>query len=143
MSSTITAVTDLSIDALASACQSFMVVPSTLRHKLLRSTEPLEGREYGTPQTLVGAETLTANLVSSALEGYPWHAPVLDIDFPISVVPSSTPGHHHLYIDAPMGWEAYGKLLRALRDAGILQWGFVENSLNQGQSSVRPPWVRK
>lgn len=135
--------TDLSLDALASACKTFMVVPSTLQHKLMRSTEPLDGREYGSPQDLVGAETLTANLVSSALEGNHWHAPVLDIDFPVSVVPSSTPGHFHLYIDAPMGWEVYRTLLEALRDAGILQWGFVENSIIQKQSSLRVPWVRK
>jgi hypothetical protein len=120
-----------------------MVVPSTLKHRLLRSVEPLEGRPYGTLQSLVSAKTLDANLVSSQLEASTFHAPVLDLDFPCSLIPSSTPGHHHLFIDAPMEWKAYKTLLCALRDAGILQAGFVNSAIDQGQSSVRVPWVRK
>lgn len=137
--------TDLSLEALSNACKTFMVIPSVLKHKLLRSTEPLEGRPYGTPQVLVGSETLGANLVSSALDygDTKYHAPVLDIDFPCSVVPSSTPGHHHLFIDAPMPWAVYERLLRALEQAGILEHGFVQGSIARGQSSVRVPWVRK
>jgi hypothetical protein len=71
------------------------------------------------------------------------HRPVLDIDLDAVLVPSSTPGHHHLYIDKLMSWETYTELLQALAKAGIVQQGFVDVSLKRGASMVRLPWVKK
>lgn len=91
-----------------------------------------------------------ANLISSVLaDGYHsdgdglMHAPVIDVDFPIAVVPSSTPGHFHLYIDKPMFWDQYVELLAALENAGIVQHGFVHHSVNRKKSVLRMPWVNK
>lgn len=39
------------------------------------------------------------HLISSYLHGSKLHAPILDIDVPVDLVPSTTPGHSHLYID--------------------------------------------
>jgi hypothetical protein len=93
----------------------------------------------------VPTDTLdSANLVSSIVaDGSGLHRPVLDLDMPAYLVPSSTPGHHHLYIDHPMTWEAYVKLLEALADAGLLERGYVEASVRRGRTDVRLPWVRK
>lgn len=71
------------------------------------------------------------------------HRPVLDIDIPIKVVPSSTPGHSHLFIDVAMTWEDYEKLLWALAAAGIVEEGYVHASVRRGHTSVRLPHVRK
>lgn len=88
-----------------------------------------------------------ADVVASSYNSYGFntglHRPVLDIDLDIVVVPSSTPGHHHLYIDKLMTWERYAKLLQALADAGIVQQGFVNVSLQRGATMVRLPWVKK
>lgn len=59
------------------------------------------------------------------------------------VVPSTTPGHGHLYVDHPTTWEAYQKLLNALVDHGILEPGYVGASEDRGWTCVRLPWVRK
>lgn len=83
-----------------------------------------------------------ANVISSEGENG-LHYPVLDIDFPAYVVPSSTPGHVHLYIEKGMPWEAYSKLLIALADAHIIQEGYLEACLARRMTFVRLPWVSK
>jgi len=84
-----------------------------------------------------------ANLISSLCDDGR-HMPVLDIDrMPVKVVESSTPGNFHLYIDRPMTWAAYARLLAALGAAGILEAGYVSASLERGATYVRKPGVRK
>lgn len=87
-----------------------------------------------------------ANLVSSRvdIEGVEnIHAPVLDIDLAAELVPSSTPGHFHLYIDKLMTWEKYEKLLYALRDCGVISKGYVGASIARGATFVRKKGVKK
>ncbi len=85
-----------------------------------------------------------ANLLSSLCEDG-LHRPVLDFDIPARLIPSSTPGHTHLYIDLPVGcsWESYERLLLAMRDCGILQPGYVNASTRRECTHVRPEWVKK
>jgi len=83
-----------------------------------------------------------ANIVTSYLGGE-LHAPVLDIDFGAQLIPSSTPGHFHLYFEKAMTWGNYCGLLKALGDVGILEAGYVKASLRRGYSSVRKPGVYK
>jgi hypothetical protein len=71
------------------------------------------------------------------------HKVVLDIDLPAKLIPSSTEGHFHLYIDKEISWGAYVTLLQALAGAGILEQGYVNASLERGLTAVRLPWVRK
>jgi hypothetical protein len=85
-----------------------------------------------------------ANLVSSIIaDGSGLHRPVLDLDIPAVLIASSTPGHAHLYIDHPMPWEQYVRLLDALAEAGIVERGYVEASRRRGRTDVRLPWIRK
>lgn len=71
------------------------------------------------------------------------HKPILDIDFPVHVVPSSTPGHSHVYIDKAMPWDKLKALLDALADAGVVERGYADASIDQGFTTVRAPWVKK
>lgn len=72
------------------------------------------------------------------------HRVVLDIDHPVHAVPSSTPGHFHLYIDAPPIPDAvYWKLVDVLVEAGIVEPGYASASKARGHTDVRLPWVRK
>lgn len=92
-----------------------------------------------------------ANIITSELVGQrsavsndlSLHAPVLDIDFGAQLIPSSTPGHFHLYFEKAMTWDNYCGLLKALGDVGILEAGYVKASLRRGYSSVRKPGVYK
>lgn len=83
-----------------------------------------------------------ANLISSKLENGN-HKPVIDLDLPCQLHPSSTEGHFHLYIDKELDWEQYEALLLVLADCGIIEQNYAEASIRRGFSAVRPPWVKK
>ena len=71
------------------------------------------------------------------------HRQVIDIDVPVEVVESSTPGHFHLYIDHLVEPEKYMALLVALADCGIVEEGYTRASYEKGFSAVRVPWLAK
>lgn len=89
-----------------------------------------------------------ADVTSSAIKR-PWgdqrHVIALDIDYPVYVVPSSTPGHHHLYIDVPNGIEhnGYMALVSLLGHLGVIEQGYAQVSIQRGHTDLRLPWVRK
>lgn len=87
-----------------------------------------------------------ANLTSSLIEGTGnRHLPVLDIDFPARLVPSSSKGHFHLYLDGmkPLPWWRYRLLLRVLAWAGVIEPGYYTASVARRMTLVRLPGVKK
>jgi hypothetical protein len=104
---------------------------------------------YGSmPDLVENAEE--ANLVVSLVKGShsaghyaSRHKPVIDIDLPVKVLPSSTPGHSHLFIDKELSWSQYCRLLQVMVDVGIVEGGYLGASLARGYSAVRLPWVKK
>jgi len=108
------------------------------------------GPEYGNDGRAdtrdVGAAQVTTSMVDR--EGYGdlptrVHRPVLDLDFPAQLVPSSTPGHFHLYLDLEVPHAKYMTLLGALADAGVIEPGYCGASQERGYTAVRLPWVKK
>ncbi len=83
-----------------------------------------------------------ANLVSSLLEDGR-HAPVIDLDFPIKIVPSSTNGHYHLYLEKPITWKQYRSLLRGFYKSGLIEWTAYIRGIQRGQTFVRKPGIAK
>lgn len=73
----------------------------------------------------------------------PEHALLLDLDVPAYLVPSSTPGHSHLYIDVRIPQSKYMALLLALADAGVIEKGYQLASETRGATALRLPWIKK
>ena len=73
------------------------------------------------------------------------HMVLLDLDVPAHLVPSSTYGHSHLYIDVPGGVPAdvYWELVRALAKAGVIEPGYAGVSEERGYTALRLPWIHK
>lgn len=71
------------------------------------------------------------------------HAPVLDIDFPVFAIPSSTPGHFHLYIEKAIRWDDYSGLLDALAHCNIIESGYARACQERGATYVRMPTSKK
>lgn len=86
-------------------------------------------------------ESLFGNRNQAYYEGT--HKPVLDIDMPVKIFPSTTEGHFHLYIDKELSWDDYCKLMNVMAEVGILEQGFVNASKQRQYSAVRLPWVKK
>jgi hypothetical protein len=88
-----------------------------------------------------------ANLICSEVKGDFWgsdtHFPVIDIDLPCRLIPSSTPGHFHLYIDSPIDGEKYRNMLDAMAEAGVVQEFYAKAAHLRGATFVRPTWVKK
>lgn len=83
------------------------------------------------------------NLFSSQLERSNLHAPAIDVDLPCRLIPSSTPDHYHLYIDFPMTWRQYKRILKALAKAGVIEPMFYEMARKRKATFLRKPGVRK
>lgn len=85
-----------------------------------------------------------ANLITSRVEGDPdTHKLILDIDFPVKVIPSSTPGHFHLYLDKEIDTFALENILYVLASARIIEPGYAQSSMQRGYTAVRLPWIKK
>lgn len=90
-----------------------------------------------------------ANCISSRLAGQDrervdmMHTVMVDIDHPVRVVESSTPGHYHLYIDVPVPWSRYEPLLAALANAGVIEEGYYRAAARREATHLRLPWVVK
>lgn len=86
-----------------------------------------------------------ANVITSVVAGTDgkMHNVVIDLDLPATLLPSSTLGHFHLFIDKPMTWPVYASLLEALSAAGLVEHGYVVASLTRQHTAVRLPWIKK
>lgn len=92
-----------------------------------------------------------ANVVTSLIDTDGWspsggrHHLLLDIDHPSWLMPSTTPGHYHLYVEVPNGMSAadLDGVLDALAIAGVIEAGYAGASKARGFTSVRLPWIEK
>ena len=83
-----------------------------------------------------------ANVVSSLLTNG-MHAPAIDLDVKARLIPSSTPGHSHLYIDHELSWADYLRVLKLLAKVGIVEHGIVSSAERRGTTLLRLPHAKK
>lgn len=128
----------------------FFAMCGDLVAKIIKFGKP--GEYGGTKDEMVNedADLEDANLLTSLVtyargtnDGKGIHKIVLDIDMPAMLIPSSTPGHHHLIIDRTLDWPVYVKLLDALAEAGIVEQAYVSVSKSKGYTAIRTPWTKK
>jgi hypothetical protein len=114
---------------------------TTVRYEWNRDHVPFD--RDGNRDSTVCAPMHEATAVMSANAETGRHAVLLDIDYPAYVVPSSTGGHNHIYLDVPDGLSdrQHRRLMKALGKAGVVEkeWAHA----NRHGSALRPPWVTK
>jgi hypothetical protein len=126
-------------------------------------TLPFDGQMYAQVETFgtsdspddprgnSGSETLTTNLndpgvnliTSATAENVLMQKPILDIDFPAWLIPSSRPGHFHLYIDRAIPKDKYLAMVTAMAEAGLVEEGYAGAAERRGYTGVRLPWIKK
>lgn len=111
-------------------------------HRYVKNLGAIDHTTYDGADGRVVTNRDDANIITSEISPG-LHAPVLDIDFAARLIPSSTPGHFHLYLDKAMTWDKYRKLLVALAEAGIIEQGWAGASITNGYSSIRKRGVYK
>lgn len=108
----------------------------------LEMTTGYGNRHTAKEQVRIPAEPEEANLVGSLIN-QDIHLPVFDIDYGARLIPSSTEGHYHLYLDRPCKWRDYRRVLKAMAKAGLIQKGFADHSIRRKEAFVRKPGVKK
>lgn len=85
-----------------------------------------------------------AQVITSKVEDSPGiHKLIIDLDMPGQLIPSTTPGHFHLYVDKEIPEAAWSTLLFALASAGLIEPGYMRASITRGFTAVRLPWIKK
>lgn len=90
----------------------------------------------------VGCHPADANIITSRTFD-DMHVIQLDLDIEHYYVPSTTPGHGHLFINKELSWAKYANLLNVLADLEIIQNGYRDCSLKRGYSALRVPGLDK
>jgi hypothetical protein len=109
-----------------------------------------ESIEYGKDVVETVTENIP-NVMSSRIHvdqkqfpGWELHMPMIDIDVPARLLPSSTPDHWHLiFPETKVYWKDYKELLKVLAKCGIIEKGYASASVNQQKTILRLPWVKK
>lgn len=113
---------------------------------------PIEGQviravprmdDYGANEAYEVDHIDDADVITSEIVGSSKHKLIIDLDLPAKLIPSSTEGHFHLYVDHAIPAPAYWKLLEALEGAGLIEAGYLGASQDRGYTAVRLPWVKK
>lgn len=99
-------------------------------------------RERATNGNLRFVKRGEGNLISSLIAP-DMHLPALDLDLDHLYVPSSSPGHGHLYLTTPLSTARYHTLLSVLYSYGIVQRGILYQVEAHGMTTVRQPHVKK
>lgn len=103
----------------------------------------IESDTYITPEDEVRVavpDKKGANLISSeTVPGSQYHYLFLDLDVPHQYIPSSTEGHGHLIIEKRLYKDVMWKILNLLKDAGVLENGFVDLAERRGAVFLRHP----
>jgi hypothetical protein len=129
--------------ALWAKLPKFMRTHQTVRTNMLQYNEYFDKEKK---QDQFEERPITeANIITSLdTTGYgSAHRPVLDLDFDAALLPSSTEGHHHLFIDKLMSTDDYYKLLDVMAEVGLLEQGYVDASKQRSATAVRLPWISK
>ena len=71
------------------------------------------------------------------------HMPIIDCDFPVLAIPSSSQDHFHLYLLQLMPWEDYRKLLDVMLEINMIQQVWYDNAMAHGRTYVRMPNCQK
>lgn len=66
-----------------------------------------------------------------------------DLSVPATVLPSSTPGHSHVYLEAEMPWGDYLRLCKAMAKVGLLEKGYVRAAKRRRMTMLFKPGLTK
>lgn len=110
-------------------------------HRILRRIEVWDADYGGTDEVAVAeSDRSRADVVTSQLAENPkLHAPLFDLDIPHFYYPSSTQGHGHLYLDKPVTWRQFKRVLRAMYLAGLIEKGYYQATKRRGYATLRLP----
>lgn len=98
------------------------------------------------PATLASVRVLADEFIAAGVSVVGYNGGTLGMTLYVGApvaVRKTSPGKHHLYVDAVIPWSGYARLLTTLGTLGVLERGYVSASLARGYTALRLPWVTK
>ena len=96
------------------------------------------------PEAEVDAATVISSRIKvDFVDGRAQHTIMIDLDVPHTYVPSSTPGHGHLYVDVLVPWSDHDELNQLLARLGIVDNGWAAVCAKREAAMLRTPWTAK
>lgn len=68
--------------------------------------------------------------------------PPLVFDTPVIVHPSTTEGHHHVYVEKEVSWEGYARILRRMSATGIIETTYREFAEKRKMTMLLKPGLK-
>lgn len=113
-------------------------------HRVVQFDPNADDYGDGNDEREVASTDYRANVATSEVkDAVNTHKLLVDIDFPCKLIPSSTPGHFHLFIDKMISKYSLENILQAMANAGIVEHGYANAAIERGYTAVRLPWVNK
>ena len=110
------------------------------RMRLMPNSDVPSDAEF---QNAKKCSSVKANAMCSDLENYyDSHFLILDIDFPVEILKSSS-GNNHLIFGKVMSTEDMNKVLTVMAETGLLQKTWVDNAIANGYATLRAPGIKK
>ena len=110
------------------------------RLRLVPNSDILSDAEFQNAQK---CSSVKANVMCSDLENsLDSHFLILDIDFPVEVVESSS-GNNHLIFGKRISTEDMNRVLTVMAETGLLQRTWVDNAIENGYATLRAPGIKK
>lgn len=117
--------------------------PFMVGHELV-NVENINEPGYPEDRDHIPTENLDeANVISSKVKGTTRHKVIIDLDFDAALLPSSTPGHHHLYLDKELTAPQMEQLIYCLYEVGIIAQGNINQWHRFKALFLRLPWIKK
>lgn len=120
----------------------YRIAKDLLRFKWSDETNYDASRVLPSAMWLHGADLISSE-IRTELGADIYHKVLIDLDVPAMLVPSSTEGHSHLYIDVKAPWPKIEALLHALVDVGAVEPGYMNASVERQGTRLRVPWLNK
>jgi hypothetical protein len=127
---------------MSTASDWYRIAKNLLRFKWSDETNYDADRVLPTAMWLHGADLISSE-VRTEFGADIYHKVLIDLDVPAMLVPSSTEGHSHLYIDVQAPWPKIEALLQALVDIGAVEQGYMNASVERKGTRLRVPWLNK
>lgn len=112
--------------------------PAMTRRRQAREAGPAWDYANGEKAQLCAKGHSAGDLVTSIVDrDERKHVPVIDLDVPAILYPSTN--NWHLMVDVQMSWWKYALLLKVLSFVGIIERGYAKASIKRGYSAIRKP----
>lgn len=136
---------DWRVSHLTNGMSHRLLIAAGTAEKPCRYADPEDWREFlraSLEAGLIERKTFEDEFSYFAMRTEPIDHHEIRFDVPVIVLPSTSPGHFHIYIEKEMAWPVYLRLLQAMMKIGFLEFGFVAAAERREMTMLVKPGMK-